>query len=341
MEESFRLRDSFVVTYSSLVTSSKLRFAGDSPMIEVTNLTKQYVGRTAVNGLSFRVAPGEVVGFLGPNGAGKSTTMKILAGYMPATSGSAKVNGFDVFHQSIEARRSLGYMPENAPLYLDMRVKEYLHFRGALKGLSGRELRKRAGDVMEACALSDVRRKIIGNLSKGYRQRVALADAIINRPPLLILDEPTNGLDPNQIRHVRDLLLTYKTRQTILLSTHILSEVEQTCDRVLLIHNGQLRADDTPRNLVKKLRVSSDLRLELKGGEDIQEELTKISGVRKVTERNSIEGWKRFTVRVEARTDIRTLISEVAMKKSWQIREIHRELPSLEDVFVELTANAD
>ncbi|TLD68843.1 ABC transporter ATP-binding protein [Phragmitibacter flavus] len=306
-------------------------------MIEVTNLTKHYVGRTAVDNLSFHVEPGEVVGFLGPNGAGKSTTMRILAGYLPPSEGSAKVNGFDTFKQSIQARRSLGYMPENAPLYLDMRVKEYLHFRGALKGLAGRDLRRRTGEVMEACSLEDVRRKIIGNLSKGFRQRVALADALLGRPPLLILDEPTNGLDPNQIKQIRELLFTFKSRQTILLSTHILSEVEACCDRILLLHHGKLRANDTPQNLVKRLRVTSDVHIELSGGKDHESHLSQITGVRKITADKSEAPWHRFTLRVEARADIREALFDLALKQKWQVRELHRELPSLEDVFTELT----
>jgi ABC-2 type transport system ATP-binding protein len=292
-----------------------------------------------VHDLTFRVEPGQVVGFLGPNGAGKSTTMRILAGFMPQTSGTAKVNGFDVFHESIQARRSIGYMPENAPLYLDMRVKEYLQFRGALKGLSGRTLRKRTGAVMEACALTEVRRKVIANLSKGYRQRVALADALISAPPLLILDEPTNGLDPNQIRHVRELLRSQREKQTILLSTHILSEVEITCDRVLLLHHGKLRADDTPQNLVRKLRVASDVTVEIRGKGNIEEELNRITGVRKVTEEPMETGWRRFLIRVEARADIREIVAETALKNQWQIRDLHRDLPSLEDVFAELTSS--
>jgi ABC-2 type transport system ATP-binding protein len=264
--------------------------------------------------------------------------MKILSGFLSPTSGTVKVNGFDVFHQSIEARRSLGYMPENAPLYMDMRVKEYLQFRGALKGLGGGLLRRRVAEVMEACALTDVRRKIINNLSKGYRQRVALADALIGKPPLLILDEPTNGLDPNQIRHVRELLLAFKGRQTILLSTHILSQVEQTCDRVLLLHQGKLRADDTPRNLVRKLRAASDLHLEVSGpANDFEEHLGKVTGVRKITAEKQEGAWKHFTLRIEARADIREAIFDLALKQKWQIRELRRELPSLEDVFVELT----
>lgn len=306
-------------------------------MIDVQNLTKTYVGKTAVDGLSFKVEPGEVVGFLGPNGAGKSTTMRILTGFLSPTSGTARVNGFDVFHQSIDARRSLGYMPENAPLYMDMRVKEYLQFRGALKGLGGSLLRKRVGEVMDACALTEVRRKIIANLSKGFRQRVALADALVGKPPLLILDEPTNGLDPNQIRHVRELLLAFKGRQTILLSTHILSQVEQTCDRVLLLHQGKLRADDTPQNLVRKLRAASDLHLEVSGGTGYEEHLAKVTGVRKITAERQEGNWSHFTLRIEARTDIREAIFDLALKNRWQIRELRRELPSLEDVFVELT----
>lgn len=307
-------------------------------MIEVENLTKTYVGRTAVDGLSFKVNAGEVVGFLGPNGAGKSSTMRILAGYMPPTSGTARVNGFDVFHQSLEARRSLGYMPENAPLYLDMRVKEYLRFRGSLKGLRGDELRKSVGAAMDACALTEVRRKIIGSLSKGFRQRVALADAIVNRPPLLILDEPTNGLDPNQIRHVRELLQTYRAQQTILLSTHILSEVEQTCDRVILIHKGKLKADDTPRNLVRKLRVARTVKVDVQGEGKAGEAFAAITGVRKVSERKTDGPWQRYSLRVEARADIREAVCDLALKRKWTIREIHLEQPSLEDVFVEMTS---
>lgn len=307
-------------------------------MIEVENLTKTYVGRTAVDGLTFSVKPGEVVGFLGPNGAGKSTTMRILAGFLPATSGTARLNGYDVFHESLKARQSLGYMPENAPLYLDMRVKEYLQFRGQLKGLHGKELRKRMGEVMDACVLTDVRRKIIATLSKGFRQRVALADAIISRPPVLILDEPTNGLDPNQIRHIRDLLQAYRAQQTILLSTHILSEVELTCDRVLLLHKGKLRADDTPKNLVRRLRVARDVQVEIQAEGTPEETFASVTGIRKITEERGDGSWRRFTLRVEARGDIREALCDLALKKRWPIRELHLEQPRLEDVFVEMTS---
>ncbi len=311
-------------------------------MIDVQNLTKQYAGRTAVSDISFQVEPGEIVGFLGPNGAGKSTTMRILSGYMPATSGHAQVAGFDVFHQSLEVRRSVGYMPEMAPLYTDMRVKEYLRFRAELKGLSGMTMRRRIGEVMELTGVTDMRRRLIGNLSKGYRQRVALADALVHQPKLLILDEPTNGLDPVQIRHVRDLLRSLKSKHTVLLSTHILHEVEQTCDRVIMIHQGRLRANDTPQNLTRQLRSTTLLHLELDGPGNLAEKLAALPGLRKSTEEKLlVHPWRRFTLRVEPGHDIRDAVMELATQQHWRIREMHRQRPTLEDVFVELSMNAD
>ncbi|MDP1592502.1 MAG: ABC transporter ATP-binding protein [Prosthecobacter sp.] len=310
-------------------------------MIDVQNLTKQYAGRTAVNNISFQVEPGEIVGFLGPNGAGKSTTMRILSGYMPATSGRALVAGFDVFHQSLDVRRSVGYMPEMAPLYTDMKVKEYLRFRAELKGLSGHTMRRRVGEVMELTGVNDMRRRLIGNLSKGYRQRVALADALVHRPKLLILDEPTNGLDPVQIRHVRDLLRNLKSKHTVLLSTHILHEVEQTCDRVVMIHQGRIRANDTPENLTRQLRSTTLLHLELEGPGNLAEKLTALRGVRKTTEEKLlVHPWRRFTLRVEPEHDVRDAVLDLALKQQWRVREMHLQLPTLEDVFVELSMNA-
>lgn len=310
-------------------------------MIDVQNLTKQYAGRTAVNDISFRVEPGEIVGFLGPNGAGKSTTMRILSGYMPATSGRVQVAGFDVFQQSIEVRQSVGYMPEMAPLYTEMKVKEYLRFRAEIKGLSGLAMRRRVGEVMELTGVNDMRRRLIGNLSKGYRQRVALADALVHQPKLLILDEPTNGLDPVQIRHVRDLLRGLKSKHTVLLSTHILHEVEQTCDRVIMIHQGRIRANDTPQNLTRQLRSTTLLHLEIDGKGDLTEKLNALSGVRRTTEEPVLtQPWRRYTLRVEPDQDVRDAVMELAMKQKWRIREMHRQLPNLEDVFVELSMNA-
>lgn len=310
-------------------------------MIHVQDLTKQYAGRTAVNHISFQVEPGEIVGFLGPNGAGKSTTMRILSGYMPATSGNARVAGFDVFRQSIEVRRAVGYMPEMAPLYADMKVKEYLKFRAELKGLSGTKMRQRVGEVMEQTGVTDMRRRLIGNLSKGYRQRVALADALVHQPKLLILDEPTNGLDPIQIRQVRDLLRNLKSKHTVLLSTHILHEVEQTCDRVIMINQGHIRANDTPANLTRKLRSTTLLHIEIEGKGNLAEKLAAIPGVRKVTEEPLLlHPWHRLTLRVEPEHDVRDAVMDLATREKWRIREMHRQLPTLEDVFVELSMNA-
>src|SRR5580693_6300767 len=232
-------------------------------MIEVSNLTKRYAGRTAVNDISFTVAPGEIVGLLGPNGAGKSTTMRILSSFMPATSGTARVAGFDVFHQSEEVRRRIGFMPENNPLYPEMRVREYLKFRARLKGLGWRRSRERVTTVMEQCGLTDVGRRIIGQLSKGYKQRVGLADALVHEPDLIILDEPTIGLDPNQIRSVRQLIKDLGRRHTVLLSSHILPEVEMTCNRVLIMREGRILAADTPENLQKAVGKNGHLITEI------------------------------------------------------------------------------
>ena len=228
-------------------------------MIEVRDLTKRYPGRTAVDGISFTVGRGEVVGFLGPNGAGKSTTMRILSSFMPATSGTVRIAGFDVFHQPDEVRRRIGYMPENNPLHIDMRVRDYLKFRARLKGLSLGRSRERVDRVIEQCGLKDVEKRIIGQLSKGYRQRVGLADALVHEPDLIILDEPTIGLDPHQLRSVRALIKELGRQHTVLLSTHILTEVEMTCSRVLILNQGRILAADRVEDL--ESRFSQDGRV--------------------------------------------------------------------------------
>ena len=219
------------------------------PMIEVRDLTKRYAKYTAVNDVSFQVGRGEIVGLLGPNGAGKSTILRILSGFMPATSGTVKIAGYDVFHDADEVRRRIGYMPENNPLHMEMRVREYLKFRARLKGLSRAKTRERVATVLEQCALTDVQKRIIGQLSKGYKQRVGLADALVHEPDLIILDEPTIGLDPNQLRSVRQLIKDLGGKHTVLLSTHILPEVEVSCSRVLILHSGEILAADTTENL--------------------------------------------------------------------------------------------
>jgi gliding motility-associated transport system ATP-binding protein len=306
-------------------------------MIEVEKLTKKYAGLTAIDNLSFQVGKGEIVGFLGPNGAGKTTTMRILSSYLPATSGRASIAGHDIFQDSLKARAHLGYLPENVPLYTDMRVGEYLRFRGSLKGLSGARLKTRVGVVSELCDLKLVESKLIGDLSKGFKQRVGLAEAMVHEPDLLILDEPTIGLDPNQIRQVRELIKSLGKQHTILLSTHLLSEVEMTCSRVIIINRGRIEASDTPENLVRQLRTSGIVRLELKMGEDNPLPwLNNLAGVKEV---NVIEedGWRNCAIRIEANTDLREEIYRLAVERNWTVRELSRDRATLEDVFVELT----
>lgn len=306
-------------------------------MIKVENLTKEYAGIVAIKEISFEVARGEIVGFLGPNGAGKSTTMRILASYLPPTSGRATVAGFDVFRDSLKARQRLGYLAENVPLYHDMRVDEYLRYRGTLKGLSGRKLAGRVGTTKELCGLREVGRKKIAGLSKGFRQRVGLAEAMIHEPDLLILDEPTIGLDPNQIRQARELIKSLGERHTILLSTHILSEVEATCNRVLIINRGRIEASDSPTNLVNQLRTAGLVNLEVKtGAEDPTQYLLKIPGVKEVQlETDGV--WRKGWIRIEANSDLREEIFGLAVERRWVIRELSKERATLEDVFVELT----
>jgi ABC-2 type transport system ATP-binding protein len=306
-------------------------------MIKVENLTKRYAGHTAIENLNFEVGKGEIMGFLGPNGAGKSTTMRILSSFMPPTSGRASIAGFDIFSQSLQARSHLGYMPENVPLYNDMRVTEYLNYRAALKGVSHRRMGERVGDVKELCGLKDVEKKIIGALSKGYRQRVGLADALVHEPDLLILDEPTSGLDPNQIRQVRDLIKNLGKQHTILLSTHILPEVEMTCSRVIIINKGRIEACDTPENLLGRIRTAGGVIVEAKVGNDNgAEELRKIAGVRDVTQSTDGE-WQIFALRVEANTDVREEVYQLASGRRWTLRELTQRRATLEDVFVEIT----
>ena len=306
-------------------------------MIKVESLTKRYAGTTAIKDLTFEVGQGEIMGFLGPNGAGKTTTMRILASFLPPTSGRASIAGFDIFEQSLQARAHLGYMPENVPLYSDMRVTEYLDYRAALKGVPHRRVAERVGDVKELCGLKEVEKKIIGALSKGYRQRVGLADALLHEPDLLILDEPTIGLDPNQIRQVRELIKNLGKQHTILLSTHILPEVEMTCSRVIIIHQGRIEACDTPENLLSQIRQAGGVVVEAKIGNDNgAEELKKISGVRDVATETDGD-WKIFSLRVESGVDVREEVFRLATARRWSVRELTQRRATLEDVFVELT----
>lgn len=306
-------------------------------MIKVEHLTKQFAGRTAVNDVSFEVARGEIVGFLGPNGAGKTTTMRMLTGFLPPTRGAVEIAGFNVFDHPLEARRHIGYMPESCPLYHDMRVDEYLAFRAQIKGLPRRTVRARRDTVKELCGLADMGRRIIGQLSKGYRQRVGLADSLIHEPDLLILDEPTAGLDPNQIREVRELIRRLAERHTLLLSTHILPEVEMTCRRILIIHNGSIVASDTPASLQKRLAGDMVISAEIAGDPAaVEEALRGLSGADLVSRQPLEEGWHRY--RIDASSPaIRTAVFACAAANGWMLRELRLESRSLEDIFVAIT----
>jgi ABC-2 type transport system ATP-binding protein len=307
-------------------------------MIEVFNLTKRYAGHTAIERLSFTVGRGEIVGFLGPNGAGKSTTMRILACFMPATSGTVRVAGFDVFHEGDEVRHRIGYMPENNPLHADMRVREYLRFRSRLKGLSRARSRERVAVVMEQCGLTDVSRKIIAQLSKGYRQRVGLADALVHEPELIILDEPTIGLDPHQIRSVRQLIKGLGGKHTVLISTHILPEVEMTCNRVLILHQGKILAADSTDNLQKIMSHDNQVLAEIAAPEadlrDCWETMEEVDQFNL----SALDGaYYRCALTPRDGIDLRPLVFKTARDRGWEVRDLTLRRHSLEDIFVHLT----
>jgi len=311
-------------------------------MIKVSNLSKKYVGKPAVDNISFNVESGEIVGFLGPNGAGKTTTIRMLTGYIPPTSGTALIGGYDIFLNSLIAKQKIGYMPENVPLYDDMRVREYLLFRAELKGLRGQDVRKHMNEALELCSIKDIKSQMISSLSKGFRQRVGLADALINKPPLLILDEPTNGLDPSQIRSFRELIKELAENHTILISTHILSEVELTCDRVLIINKGKMIGNNTPLELSEKIKSSTTISLELKSQDhDIRGTISNISGIKKVTLEKQEDDWKFFRIRVDYGNDLREEIMNLGNKRNWLIREIHYQRSNLEDAYIEMIQNKD
>jgi len=306
-------------------------------MIQVENLTKRYAGGEAVRGISFSVEKGEVVGFLGPNGAGKSTTMRMLTGYLPATDGKIEIAGAKLPGESLLVRQRIGYMPENVPLYPEMRVEEFLEYRGRLKRVPRREIGHRVGLVLDQCGLTDVRGKIIGSLSKGYRQRVGLADALIHNPVLLILDEPTAGLDPHQIRSFRELIKELGKDRTILLSTHILSEVEMVCRRAIIINRGKIEASDTLANLEKRVQAGA-LQIEVKADPGkAKEKLLLLPDVAVVNELAQAGDWVFFEVTASPGKDIRAEVDTLIKKENWPLREFRREKARLEDVFVELT----
>ncbi|HEY3241961.1 MAG TPA: ABC transporter ATP-binding protein [Phycisphaerae bacterium] len=307
-------------------------------MIRVKNLTKRYGTLVAVDNVSFHVEEGEIVGFLGPNGAGKSTTIRVLTCYHPATSGTASIAGFDVFTQSMEVRRKIGYLPESAPLYPEMRAREYLDFRGKLHGLARPDRESAIKRVADRCWLGDFIDRPIGQLSKGMRQRVGLADALIHDPPVLILDEPTIGLDPTQIRETRKLINDLAQRHTILLSSHILHEIEQTCNRTIIIAGGKIVASGSPAELRERVSAESRLIAELKGpAEEVKRSVAALTGVKSV-ELTSADGWNHLSIEANGRQDVREELFRLAVGRNWGMREMRREVASLEDFFVRITA---
>jgi ABC-2 type transport system ATP-binding protein len=306
-------------------------------MIEVKDLTKTYGERSAIRGISFLVKKGEILGFLGPNGAGKSTTMKILSGFIPATNGSAVVNGFDVRTQAQQAKASLGYLPETPPVYGSMPVQDYLEFAALLHGLHKSKVKKAVSEAMAKCGIADVKSRLIGNLSKGYRQRVGLAQAIAHNPPVLILDEPTVGLDPRQIIEIRNLIQSLGGEHTVILSTHILPEVQATCSRVVVIDRGQVVAEDTLQGIAA--RMTANLRLTVTLRRDPSVILGKIQGMSGiVAARQGSKGGSEHILELECAkgADPRSEVSELCVKEGLGLLGLSQEKLSLEDAFVRL-----
>ncbi len=307
-------------------------------MIEVDHLTKVFNGRKAVDGISFTVQKGEILGFLGPNGAGKTTTMRILTCYMPASEGTARVAGYDVFDESIEVRRRIGYLPESPPLYPEMTVASYLHFVAKIKGAPSARRKSMVDDVMQKCSIGDVRNRIISKLSKGYKQRVGLAQALLNNPEVLILDEPTIGLDPKQIHDVRSLIKSLAGDHTVILSTHILPEVSMTCNRVVIIHNGKVVAMDTPTGLTNQMKGAEKVALSVNGPRPaVIEKLKEIEGVLGVkVEGEGDGGPSNYMVECKLQTDLRGILAREIVSQGWDLLELRGVSMSLEDVFINL-----
>jgi ABC-2 type transport system ATP-binding protein len=312
-------------------------------MITVNGLTKRYAHTTAVDQISFEVKQGQIVGFLGPNGAGKTTTMRMLTCFLTPTGGTATVAGFDILEQPLEVKKRIGYLPETPPVYPEMRIAEYLSFVGQLKGLSGSNLRTRVDYACERCAVADVRNKIIGKLSKGYRQRVGLAQAIIHNPDVLILDEPTAGLDPKQINETRDLIKSLAGDHTIILSTHILPEVSQTCEQVIIINKGKIVATDSVSNLQQRARSGESVLVEVAGRNGaldpsaVQRKLEQIAGVSRVV--SKADGQKRAIFEVEATKIVRGDVARAVVESGWDLNELRPAALSLEEIFLQLTGS--
>jgi ABC-2 type transport system ATP-binding protein len=312
----------------------------NKPAIEVSHLVKTFAGVTAVNDVSFTVEKGEIIGFLGPNGAGKSTTMRMLTGYMPATSGSISICGYPLATQSEEIKRRIGYMPENNPLPEDMRISEYLYYRGRLKEVPRSKLGSRIDEVLEVCDLKRVRHRIIGQLSKGYRQRVGIAEAILAEPPVIIMDEPTIGLDPHQIIIVRDLIASLRGRMTVIISSHILPEIEMTCDRVLIINQGRVVAQGTPAALRKEILGHVRYEMIVSGNFTLLSQViaTVDTGIKcKVQEDVDSEGFKSVILTTDKDNEMGEVLLKALINAHYRVRSLNRQRPTLEDVFLAAT----
>src|SRR5215469_15967853 len=314
-------------------------------MITVEQLTKRYARNIAVDHISFEVGKGQIVGFLGPNGAGKTTTMRMLTCFLPPTSGTAKVAGLDVLENPLEVKRRIGYLPETPPLYPEMRTAEYLAFVGKIKGLRGPDLSNRIDYVLDRCAVADVKEKVLGKLSKGYRQRVGLAQAIIHNPEVLILDEPTAGLDPKQINETRDLIKSLAGDHTIILSTHILPEVEQTCEQVIIINKGKLVATDSVRNLQARARGAESVVVEVAGRNgslqvpSVQNRLEQVAGVSRVFCKQQVDSRAVFEVESKKGSSVRGDVARAVVESGWDLNELRPAAMSLEEVFLQLTGS--
>ena len=307
------------------------------PMIEVENLTKYYGDFPAVEDISFTVNKGEVLGFLGPNAAGKTTTMRVLTGFMPPTSGSARIAGFDVVDQSLEARRHIGYLPETVPLYTEMSVVDYLEFMGKIRGMDKQWRRRRIGEVIDICRLGDYRSSLIGKLSKGFRQRVGIAQAVLHEPEVLILDEPTIGIDPIQVVETRNLIKGFGGDHTVILSTHILPEVSMVCQRVIIIHEGQVVAIDRPENLSERLRGTERLEVDIRGpSAQVMSALRNIPGVQEVA-RTDRDGVGVYKIETASGADLREQISNLVLQRGWGLLRLQPIQMSLEEIFLRLT----
>ena len=312
-------------------------------MIKVEGLTKRYARHVAVNNISFEVEKGEIVGFLGKNGAGKTTTMRVLTCFLPPTAGKATVAGFDVLEQSLDVRKHIGYLPETPPLYPEMEVSTYLTFVAKLKGIASADVPKRVSEVCERTGIASVKDTIIGKLSKGYRQRVGIAQAIIHNPPVLILDEPTSGLDPQQQREARNLIASLAGDHTIILSTHILSEVEQSCSKVVIINNGQIVVSDSVVNLHNRRRASESVLVEVAGAPPnaIKQRLEQVAGVARVVSRDSRNGSEVFEVHGLENYSVRPELARAIVQSGWNLTELRPVGESLEEIFLELTKSEE